>query len=47
MQKLPTFQSFVAALIKGRDFEQAVTDAYRSNARALVELWLRRKPGRG
>ncbi len=47
MQKLPTFQSFVAALVEGRDFEQAVTDAYRSNARALVEFWLRRKPGRG
>jgi mono/diheme cytochrome c family protein len=46
-QKLPAFQSLIAALVEDHDFEQAVTDTYRSNTRALVELWLRRKPGRG
>ncbi|HVU90540.1 MAG TPA: c-type cytochrome domain-containing protein [Pirellulales bacterium] len=47
LQKLPAFQSLVAHLVDGRNFEQAVTDVYRNNARTLVELWLRGKQRRG
>jgi hypothetical protein len=47
LQKLPTFQSLVAGLVEGHSFEQAVSDVYRNNARAMVELWLRGKQRRG
>jgi hypothetical protein len=47
LQKLPNFQALVAGLVEGHSFEQAVSDVYRNNARALVELWLRGKQRRG
>jgi hypothetical protein len=42
--KLPQFQALVAALGQEQDFDQSLTDVYRHDGRALVELWLRRKP---
>ena len=43
-RKLPQFQSLVAALAEGQEFDEALTEFYRHDGGELAELWLRRKP---